>query len=303
MPQKTNCLGHDAGLAVTISVDLGVDLLTERRLASGGVVGTVGASGTGVTSDAGASDAGASRGRAGGTSNGARLASEAVMTGLTSSERAALGLELVHGHGGESRCSVVLGSVVVNLVHWNSGVLNVRLDGLLLDDRLDDLVDMVMSVLASDHRGLRMSVSGLAVGGGIPELSGLLLKLLLDGSRVAMVVLTVLDGDSLVLMNLGQNLTVLDRLDGGVVVVLVNLTVDGTFALSARGLELQGVEPQALEKHPNEPTRGKLCSCKIFCLTERRAFPKMLTTSMYQSPFRRLTPVDKECCLPVTFSW
>ena len=223
-PRQANCSGHDAGLAITVGINLGVELLAKGRLASGCVVSTVSAGCAGVTSNARASG-----GRAGGASDGARLTSEAVVTGLTSSERAALRLELVHGHGWESRGRVVLGSVVVNLVDRNSGVLNVRLDGLLLNNRLNNLVDVMMSVLASDHRSLGVSVGSGAMCGGVLELSGLLLELLLDGSRVTVVVLAVLDWNSLVLVNLGQNLTVLDRLDGSVVMVLVDFTVDGTY--------------------------------------------------------------------------
>jgi len=123
---------------------------------------------------------------------------------------------------------VVLSSIVVNLVNGHSGVLDGGLDGLLLDDRLDDLMDVVMSVLAGNDRGLRVGVCGGAVGGSVLELGGLLLELLLDGRRVTVVVLTVLDGSGTVLVLLGKNLTVLNGLDGGVVVVLVDLTVDGT---------------------------------------------------------------------------
>ena len=43
-----------------------------------------------------------------------------------------------------------------------------------------------------------------------------------------MVMFTVLDGDHVVRMLLGQDLTVLDRLDGCVIVVLMNFTVNGS---------------------------------------------------------------------------
>lgn len=123
---------------------------------------------------------------------------------------------------------MVLGSVVVNLVDGDGGVGDSRLDGLLLNDRLDHLVNVVVTVLASNDGSLGVGVCGLTLSGGVSELGSLLLKLLLDSGGVAMVVLAVLHGGSAVGVLLGQNLAVLDGLDGGVVVVLVNLTVDGT---------------------------------------------------------------------------
>ncbi len=52
------------------------------------------------------------------------------MTLLTAGECATLLLELVHAHGREGRSAMVLGSVVVDLVDWDSRVNDVRLDGL-----------------------------------------------------------------------------------------------------------------------------------------------------------------------------
>ena len=63
-------------------------------------------------------------------SSGFGLAEEAILALLAADERAALCLELGHGDGGESRCGVVLGGVVVDLVDGNGGVGDVRLNGL-----------------------------------------------------------------------------------------------------------------------------------------------------------------------------
>lgn len=59
-----------------------------------------------------------------------RLADEAVLALLAAGEGAALCLELGHGDGGEGRCGVVLGSIVVDLVDGDGGVGDVRLNGL-----------------------------------------------------------------------------------------------------------------------------------------------------------------------------
>lgn len=170
-----------------------------------------------------------SAGGAGGASDSTGLTSKAVVTSLTSSKGTALRLELVHAHGRELAGRVVLSLVVVNLVDGDSGVDDAGLDNILLDNWLDDLVDMVVAVLTSDDGSLGVSVCSLALLAGALELGSLLVKLRLDGSGVAVVVLAVLDRGGPVGVLLGQNLTVLDGLDGRVVVVLVNLTVDGTF--------------------------------------------------------------------------
>lgn len=67
-----------------------------------------------------------------------------VVALLTTTENTTLGLELIHGHGGQSGCLVVSGSVVMNLVDGNSGVDNIGLDRLLLDDWLNGLVDVLL---------------------------------------------------------------------------------------------------------------------------------------------------------------
>jgi hypothetical protein len=62
------------------------------------------------------------------------LANETVLALLAAGEGTALLLELGHGNGGESRGSVVLSSVVVDLVDGDGGVGDVGLDGLCIWD-------------------------------------------------------------------------------------------------------------------------------------------------------------------------
>ena len=66
-----------------------------------------------------------------------------VIALLTTSQGSTFGLELLHGHGGQSGSLMVSGLVVVYLVNRNSGVNNAGLDGLLLDYGLDSLVDVL----------------------------------------------------------------------------------------------------------------------------------------------------------------
>jgi len=121
---------------------------------------------------------------------------------------------------------VVLGSVVVDLVDRYRGVHDVWLDGLLVDDRLDGLVDVVVDVLAGDD---------WRDGAGVLALNTLLLVAelgLLDSEAalhivgVVVLIRTVLDRDNVVVVLLWELSLVVDRLHGGVVVVLVHLLVD-----------------------------------------------------------------------------
>lgn len=98
-------------------------------------------------------------------------------------------------------------------------------------------MNVVMDMLASDgwlgalgHLSATLDTSAL-------ELTGLLFETSLDGSRISVVVLTVLDGGHVVDVLLREDFLVLHRLDGGVVVVLVNLTVDGSLHILVTGLD------------------------------------------------------------------
>lgn len=81
-----------------------------------------------------------------------RAAIEFVVALLTSCERTSLLLEVLHVHGWELGRRMVLRSVVVDLVDWYGRVNDVRLYGLLLDDRLDSLMHVMVHMLASNGR-------------------------------------------------------------------------------------------------------------------------------------------------------
>jgi len=121
---------------------------------------------------------------------------------------------------------VVLGLIVVDFMDWDGGVDDGRLDGLLLDDWLDGLVDVVVNVLARQGWCSGRSVLSLSDLFGALELSSLSLESLSHVLIVAVVDLAVLSANQVVRVLLRKNLTVLDGLDGGVVVILVNLAVD-----------------------------------------------------------------------------
>lgn len=160
-------------------------------------------------------------------SGGLGLADKAVLALLAADEGAALCLELCHGHCGESRGGVVLSGVVVDLVDRNRGVGDVRLDGLLLDHGLDSLVNVVVLVLACNDGGDFASSGTLDLLDGIAVASTLLGKTSLDLVVVAVLVAAVLDRDDVLVVLGRKNLLVDDRLLGGVIVILVDLLVDG----------------------------------------------------------------------------
>jgi hypothetical protein len=91
----------------------------------------------------------------------------------------------------------------------------------------DSLVDVMMDMLASDGRLNALGHLGCTLDASALELTSLLLKTSLDGSRVTVVVLTGFHRSHVVLVLFRKDFTVLNRLDGGVVVVLVNLAVNG----------------------------------------------------------------------------
>ena len=238
----TSTSGTGGGVRVTsLEVTLALaDALTEGLATSGVRAGQASAGGVraGKTVAVGAvgvggvraSEAGAGGDTGGGgvgATNSAGLTLEAIVTLLAAGQDTTLLLKVGHGDGGKSRGSVVLGGVVVNLVNGDGGVDNVRLDGLLVDNGLDGLVDVVVDVLTADGGCNRLRVHGLDLGALVSKLGSLGSETLLDLGVVAVLERAVLDGGKVVVVLLGENLTVLDGLDGGVVVVLVNLLVDG----------------------------------------------------------------------------
>jgi len=150
-----------------------------------------------------------------------------IVTLLATVEGTALSLELFHGHGGESCGCVVGGLVVVDFVDRNSGVYNIGLDGLLLDYRLDSLVDVVVHMLATNNRGDALAVCGCLSAACVLELGLVSNQCALGAFMVAVVELAVLNSADLGLVCLWEYLTVLNWLDSAVVVILVNLLVNG----------------------------------------------------------------------------
>jgi len=157
-----------------------------------------------------------------------RTAVKLVVSFLTTSKGTTLLLEVVHAHCRESRGTVVLSGVVVNLMNWYRCVDNMWLNGLLLNDGLDGLVDMVVHMLASDGWLRGAGTLTLNVGLLVAELCLLGLKLALHLVGVVVLVRTMLSWQSLVVMLLRENLRVLYRLHGCVVVILVDLLVNSS---------------------------------------------------------------------------
>jgi len=130
---------------------------------------------------------------------------------------------------------VVLSGSVMMLVDRNSGVNNFWSDGLLVDDWLDCLVDVVVNMLALHSWCGSSGVSCLVGRGGVLELGQLSLQSLACLMFIAVVELFVDDTLHLVGVLLWENLLVLDGLDGGVVVVLVDLAINSLSELLMSG--------------------------------------------------------------------
>jgi hypothetical protein len=85
----------------------------------------------------------------------------------------------------------------------------------------------VVDMLAPDGRRYTLAVGGALNSALVLKLSLLLNKIPLGRVVVTVVELAMLYGTKLGLVLLGKNLTVLDGLNSAVVVILVNLLVDG----------------------------------------------------------------------------
>lgn len=156
---------------------------------------------------------------------------ELVVALLATGKSTALGLELLHGHGWESSSLMVGGLVMVNLMDRDGGVDNVGLDGLFLDNGLNSLVDVVVDVLSANSGGNTLAMGGVLDAALVGKTSLVINQSSLGGIGIAMVKLAVLNSTELSSMLLWENLTVMDRLDSAVVVVLVNLLVNGSVDL------------------------------------------------------------------------
>jgi hypothetical protein len=173
---------------------------------------------------------------------------------LGAAQLAALPLELVHADRGQGRRGVVTGGVMVDLVDRHRGVDDFGLDHLLLDHRLDGLVDMVVEMLALYGRGAALGVGGLGHDTLIVQLRSFGFQSLLSLPLVAVVKLAVLGPNHSVLVLLGQDLGVLDGLDGAVVMVLVDLLLDGSLDF----FMLSGLDSLVLHRRSNTLMHGRI---------------------------------------------
>lgn len=158
--------------------------------------------------------------------DGLGLTFEGVGVLLAAAEIASLALELVHGHGGQLGGGVVLWLVLVDLMDRDGGMNHGRLDGLLLDNWLNDLVHMMVDVLTGNGRTGDRGVLHVVDVSGILELCTLGHKPLLHKIRVAMLVRALLQWNHTVNVLLREDFSLLDGLDRGVIVILMHLSVN-----------------------------------------------------------------------------
>lgn len=151
---------------------------------------------------------------------------ELVVALLTTSESTTLGLKLFERHSRKGGGLVEGSLVMVNLVDWDGGVDDLRLDDLPLNNGLDGLVDVVMNVLSANSRSNALAVGGLLNAPLVLEASLVGHQIPLDGLGIAVVELPMLNCADLGLVLLGKNLAVVDWLYSAVVVVLVDLLVN-----------------------------------------------------------------------------
>lgn len=116
---------------------------------------------------------------------------------------------------------------LVKLVNWHCGVNNFWLDSLLVNDGLNPLVDMMVNVLAFNDWSCRCGVSRVMSCASVPESSSITFELLSGLASVIMLELSLLNSTHVVGVFFRENFLVLNWLDGGVIVVLVDLTVNG----------------------------------------------------------------------------
>jgi hypothetical protein len=121
--------------------------------------------------------------------------------------------------------------VMVNLMDGDSGVDDVGLNSLLLDNGLDSLVDVVVDVLSAYGGSNTLAVGGVLNAALVSKASLVVDQSPLSRIGIAVVKLAVLNSTELSSVLLWENLTVLDGLNSAVVVILVNLLVNGSVDL------------------------------------------------------------------------
>jgi hypothetical protein len=103
---------------------------------------------------------------------------------------------------------------------------NLWLNDLLVNNGDNCLVNMVVNMLASDSGSSRLGSPGRLDNFGVLEMGQICLYSLSCLMLIVMTELAVLGRKDVVNMLLRQNLLVLERLNGGMVMVLMNFTVD-----------------------------------------------------------------------------
>lgn len=104
---------------------------------------------------------------------------------------------------------MVLRGAVVSLVNGHGSMYNLWLDGLLVDDWLDGLVNVVMDMLARGNWEGGFSVVGLVCCGGVLELGSFPGETVLRFTLVVVMKLAVFNWDHVVGVLLRENLLVL----------------------------------------------------------------------------------------------
>lgn len=155
--------------------------------------------------------------------------------GAVVAEDTTLLLEFVDADGRQLGSAVVLSTEVVRLMNRDGGVDDLGLDSLLVDDRLDGLMDVVVDVLTRHCRCGSLGVRGIGDNALVLELGSLLCYSPLRLVMVAVVKLAALDGGNVVLMLLREDFPILNRLHSMVIVVLVDLLLDGGVDLFVLG--------------------------------------------------------------------
>lgn len=121
-------------------------------------------------------------------------------------------------------------------MNWNGSVDDRWLNSLLLNDRLNALVNVVMNVFTSNSSTMGGSVFSLSYISGVLELSLLGSETFLNVSIISMLDVAVFNSSKLVRVLLRENLTIMDRLNRGVEVILVDLSVDSGCCFLVTGL-------------------------------------------------------------------
>lgn len=124
-------------------------------------------------------------------SNAVGLSLESIRPRLPAGQRTSMALEVGHIHSWQCAGLMNLSGLVVLLMHLGYRVDDVWLDGLFVDDGLDDLMDIVMSVLASNDGFVLPSCSGSSNVSFVLELGLLCLQFRRDVCVVTMLDLSV----------------------------------------------------------------------------------------------------------------